>query len=104
MRRSEQFGKSLPIRLALEIEHNATLVGIGVDKRKAALTMLDVPSERRQQTISITAGRLDLDNVGAQIGELTRRIRRWNIAQLDHSQMTERGVTVVIICHAITSN
>ena len=60
--------------------------------------MLDIAGERRQQTIRIAARRLDLDHIGAEIGQLPRRIGRRNIAQLDHAQMTERGFAAGIAC------
>ena len=55
-----------------EIENDAALVGVGVNKRQAALGMFDIAGERRQQTIRIAARRFDFDHVGAEVGAASR--------------------------------
>ena len=52
----------------------AALVGVGVNKRQAALGMFDIAGERRQQTIRIATGRFDFNYVGAEVGEPARRV------------------------------
>ena len=89
--------KSAVSRASLQIENDAALVGVGVDKRQAAFGMLDIAGERRQQTIGITARRFDLDHIGAEIGEPARRVGRGNIAQLDDAKMTERAVVAALL-------
>jgi hypothetical protein len=87
----------------LEIKRDAALVGVGVDKRHAALGMLDIAGKRRQQSIGITARRFDLDDIGTEIGQLPRRVGSRNIAQLDHPKMTERALLIVHVCQNIAS-
>ena len=94
MRRRQQLGEYFAIRLAVEIEHDAALVGVGVNEREAALRMFDIAGERRQQPIRIAARRLDLDHVSAKIGKPPRRVGGRNIAQLDDTEMTESGFVV----------
>ena len=60
-------------RWVLQIEHDAALVGVGVDESQTAFRMLDIAGEGRQQTVGIAARRLDLDYIGAQVGEQARR-------------------------------
>src|SRR3989338_8588749 len=73
--RGQKLGEDLALgRVVLEIEDNAPLVGIGVNKGEAALGMLDVSGERRKEPRRIASRRLDFDNVRAQIGEKTCRI------------------------------
>ena len=86
--RSEQLGKNLAIRIVLQIESNAALVRIGVNKSEAALGMFDITRERRQQTVWITARRLDFYDVGPEIGEPPRCVGCGYVAQFDDTEVT----------------
>jgi len=102
IRRSQQPGENLTIRFTLEIEHDAALVGVGVDEWEAPLWVLDVAGERRQPSVGIAARRLDLDHIGAEIGKLPRRVGSGNVAQLDDTQVAECAIVAVYICQLIT--
>ena len=64
--------------------------------------MFDIAGKGRQHPIGVAARRFDFDHIGAEIGELPRRIRRGNIAKLDDSKMTERGFVTDCFCQEIT--
>jgi hypothetical protein len=96
LRRAEQLREDFAIGAILfQTENNTALVRVGVDEREAALGMLDVAGERRKQTVRIATRRLDLDDVGAQVGELTCRVGRRDVAQLDNAEMAEGAVVIV---------
>jgi hypothetical protein len=63
-----------------------------VDEGETALGMLDIASEWRQQPVGIAARWLDLDYIGAEVGEPAGRIRRGDITHLDHPEVAERRI------------
>ena len=98
IRRRQQLGKNLAIRIVVQIENNAALVRIGVNKSEAALGMLDIASERRHQTVWITAGRFDFYDVGPEIGEPAGRVGCRYVAQFDDTEVAESAIFGVCIC------
>src|SRR5437870_419574 len=84
--------------LLLEIEHDRALVAVGVEK--------DVPhagmAERPGVAHHVAAGRLDLDHVGAEVGEDLRRVRaHHHRGEVEHAHAVQRAAHVSI---CISSN
>ena len=58
-----------------------------MNKSEAALQMRDIACKRRKHTIRIAGRRLDLDHVGAEIGQPACRVGRGNVAKLNDTEM-----------------
>jgi hypothetical protein len=86
----------------LEVKHDTALVGIGVDEGSSCARMLDVTAKAAASDW-VAARRFDFDHIGAEIGELPRRVGRRNIAKLDHPKMTERGFVRNGFCQVFAS-
>jgi hypothetical protein len=81
----------------LQIQNNAALIGIGVYESQTTFRIFDIACEGRQQSVRIATRRLDFDDVGAQVGEQSTCIRRWNIAQFNDADVTEGpGVAAIL--------
>jgi hypothetical protein len=74
----------------VEVEDGAALVGVAVEERERAVRRMDVAGERRPQASRISAGRFDLDDVGAEVREQASGQRAAEVGQVDDPQMGER--------------
>ena len=82
--------------LLLEIEHERALVAVEVGELAGQLTALGAAAERAQQ---IAARRLDLDDLGAVVGEEQRRGRAdHHRGQIDDANAGQRTAA-----HGMTS-
>ena len=69
-----------------QVEHHTALVAIAVEEHRAHAAV-DV---RAQMTGDVTGRRLDLDDVGAEVGEQERRVRtRDDTREVDHPDALE---------------
>src|SRR5881628_2799366 len=87
--RGQECRESFAVDRRAEIENEAPLVRIRINEGEAALRMLDISGKRRQQPVRVAARRLDLDHVGAQVGELPRRIGGGDVTEFDDAEMAE---------------
>ena len=77
--------------VGLEVQHDASLVGVQEQEGAGALRMRLVVGERRQLPRRIAAGSLDLDHVGAVVGKDAGAERsRAGVGEVDHAHVVER--------------
>ena len=90
MSRCEEFCEDFRISGASwQIQHNTTLIRIGVYESQAAFRIFDFACKRRQQPVRIATGRFDFDDVSAQVGQQARRVGGRDIAQFNDTNVTE---------------
>ena len=65
----EQGVESLPARGMVEIDHGAALAEVAEEERQRAIRCGEAAGEGWHQPVRIATGRLDLDDVCAQIGQ-----------------------------------
>src|SRR5262249_54836904 len=82
--------KAMPALGIVEVDRGATLVGVAEEKGQGAIGSGPVVHEGRTEAARFAAGRLDLDHVGAEIGEEAARKRTAQIGELDHANVGER--------------
>jgi hypothetical protein len=74
-----------------KIDDRTTLACVAEKKGQGAVSRAPVARERGTQAARISARRLDLDDVGAELGEQATGERTAKIREIDDSQMLERG-------------
>jgi hypothetical protein len=88
----------LPIgEASWQIQHNTTLIRIGVYESQAAFRIFDFACKRRQQPVRVASGRFDFNDVGAQIGQQARRVGGRDIPQFDDTDVTESSGVIVLL-------
>ena len=93
----EEFCEDLPIGGASwQIQHNTTLIRIGVYESQAAFRIFDFACKRRQQSVWIATGRFDFDDVSAQVGQQARRVGGWDIPLFDDRDVTESSGVILL--------
>jgi hypothetical protein len=80
-----------PAGRVLEIERDAALVHVTEQVRERAVRRDDVARERRGEPLGIPARRLDLDDVGAEVGEHSAGERSAQVGEVKDGQMLERS-------------
>ena len=80
-----QLAELLAIGLVFEIEGDAALAGVLVEEVEAAVGAWLVANERRYVARGIAAGRLDLDDVRAQVGQQLRAVGAHLARQVEHT-------------------
>src|SRR6185295_10979675 len=86
-RSSQKAGERIAALGAAEIQGDAALVGVQVEERAARLGIRLAFRKRTAASQRISLGRLDLDDVGAEIGEnLSPERGRYALAVLDDPQ------------------
>ena len=65
----QQLEQQLPALLRLDVEADAELVGVEVHERETALAVLEVARVGRDRARRVALGILDLDHLGAEVGE-----------------------------------
>src|SRR5262249_43086199 len=83
-RSSQKAGERLAILGAAEIQHDAALVGVQIEEGAARFWIRLALGKRAAASERISLGGLDLDNVGAEIGEdFPSECSRYAFAVLD---------------------
>jgi hypothetical protein len=74
----------------VEIKRDAALVRVAEQVRERAVRRDDATGERRGEPPRIPARRLDLDDVGAQVGEHPASERSAQVGEIEDAEMLER--------------
>ena len=95
----EQIQQQLAALVRLDVEAEAELVGVEVHEREAALAVLEVARVGRDRAGRVTLGVLDLDHLGAEVGEQLAGVGRGEEAAVlddrDAFQQAPGGLAVV---------
>ena len=89
--RRDERAEALAVLLLLEIEHDRALAAVVVPEEERALGTFLVLVERPDAARGIAAGRLDLDDVGAEPRKRQPAVLRLLVGQLDHADAGERA-------------
>jgi hypothetical protein len=85
-----ELAEATPVGAAPEIEAGAALVGIPIEEWKRAIGRFPAARERRPKPVGITSRRLDLQDVGAEVGEDPSGQSTPQIGEIDDSEVCER--------------
>ncbi len=72
-----------------EIDGHAPFVGVAEQKRQRSVRRCLVACERSAEPARLSARRLDLENVGAEVAEHATRERAAEVAQIEDAQVSE---------------
>src|SRR5262245_41201480 len=86
-----QTPKKLPAVLNTEVEGHTALGGVVVPERQTPVLVWDIVEKGPHAARGLTAQRLDLDDVGAQIGEELAAKLSLLIGELQNSQSCKRA-------------
>ena len=85
-----QGAKARRVGGGVQIEGERALVEVAIDEGERPLGSGDAAHERRLLAAGVAAGRLDLDHVGAEVGEQPPRQRAAQVGEIDDAQVRER--------------
>jgi hypothetical protein len=74
----------------VQVDDGAAFVGVAIEEGQRTVGGREPAGEGRAQAVGITARRLHLDHVGAEIGEQAPRERAAQVRQLDDTEVGER--------------
>ncbi len=95
----DERAEAVVVLLLLEIEHERFLAAVVIPEEERALGTFLVFVERPDLARGVAAGRLDLDDLGAQPRERQPAVLRLLVGELDDANAGERPRTLLLCCH-----
>jgi hypothetical protein len=84
-----ELAEAAPAAGVVQVEHRAALVRVAVEERQRAIGRGDAAREGRNEAPRVAARRLDLDHLGAQVGEEPPRECAAEVGQVDDAEVSE---------------